>query len=151
MAGERLNSEKKIEHDKIKIKLGTIDKKNPKVVYIEGRTFVTPDSEKDNTPKDITDMKHNFKLAINEFLYKNQSFDSKYILDFQVAAGGIHLGKKSFMSFQIILTQKDGTLDSISELRDKTMDGILTMVDSLSKDADDRGYILSKVKRKIEE
>ena len=52
MAGERLNSEKKIEHNKIKLKIGTIDKKMPKVIYVEGRTFVTPDGEKENTQRE---------------------------------------------------------------------------------------------------
>lgn len=151
MAGERLNSEKKIEHNKIKLKIGTIDKKKPKVIYVEGRTFVTSSEERDNTPRDITDIKHNFKKIINECLYQNDIFETKYILDFQVAAGGIHMGKKSFMSFQLMLSQKNEELKKMSEIKEHCFDMFLKIADGLVNETEDRGYLLSKMKKKVEE
>ena len=151
MAGERLNSEKKIEHNKIKLKIGTIDKKMPKVIYVEGRTFVTPDGEKENTQRDITDIKHNFKKLINECLYNNEYFEPKYILDFQVAAGSIHVGKKSFMSFQLILSQKGEILQKMTEIKEQCESMFVKLADGLAEETEDRGYILSKMKKKTED
>ena len=41
----RLNSEKTINHELFKIKIGTTNKINPKVIYVEGRTFIQPLNE----------------------------------------------------------------------------------------------------------
>lgn len=149
MAGERLNSEKGIEHNKIKIKIGTIDKTNPKTIYIEGRTFVTPEYEHDNTQKDITDIKHTLKSLINDSLFESELFEKKYILDFQVAAGGIHMGKKSFMSFQIILSQKGEIIQKMADLKEASETMIVKIADGLVAEIEDRGYLLSKMKKNL--
>ncbi len=151
MAGERLNSEKKIEHSKIKLKIGTIDKNNPKVVYFEGRTFVTPEEDKENTAKDINEIKHSFKKLINEILHESKFFTNKFILDFQVATGGIHYGKKSFLSFQLILSQRDDSIKKLPTLKESANDCLLRIANGLEEEIKSRGYLLSKIKRKTEE
>ena len=45
MSGVRLNTEKKIEHDSFEIKIGTTNKLNPVVIYVEGKAFITPSEE----------------------------------------------------------------------------------------------------------
>ena len=56
--GVRLNSEKKIENEYFKLKIGTTNKINPIVIYVEGKTFISPNEEKGDYSKDIAEIKH---------------------------------------------------------------------------------------------
>ena len=60
----RLNSEKTIANDNFKIKIGTTNKVNPQVVYVEGKTFIKPLVEKDDYSKDVVEMKRSFNRTI---------------------------------------------------------------------------------------
>ena len=102
----RLNNEKKIDNEYFKLKIGTTNKINPIVIYVEGKAFICPTEEKDDYSKHISEIKHRFKRGISEGLYGTDVFDGKYIMDFQVASNGISVNKKSFLSFQFLLRQK---------------------------------------------
>ena len=45
---KKINSEIKFHDNKFKIKIGTIDKKNPDTIYIELGTYITPIDIKDS-------------------------------------------------------------------------------------------------------
>ena len=78
MAEVRLNSEKKIENENFKIKIGTTNKTNPIVVYVEGRAFISPQEEKEDYTRDISELKHNFSRAISKHISGSSLFDNKY-------------------------------------------------------------------------
>ena len=64
----RLNSEKTINHNLFKIKIGTINKINPKVIYVEGRTFIQPLNEKNSYTTELTGIKKGFNKIIQNFI-----------------------------------------------------------------------------------
>ena len=64
----RLNSEKTINHELFKIKIGTTNKINPKVIYVEGRTFIQPLNEKNNYTTELTGIKRSFNKIIQNFI-----------------------------------------------------------------------------------
>ena len=146
MGRPRLNTEKKIDHESFKLKIGTTNKQNPQVIYIEGRTFISPLSEKDDYSKDITDIKRGFSKDICTALKKSTSFDQKFIVDFQVATSGIAMNKKSFLTFQFLLKQKNNSICVLSDVKDKSGDMIVGIVNNLEKNIIDHEFSVSKTK-----
>ncbi len=138
MPNTRLNSTKKIENDSFKLKLGTTNKLNPFAVYIEGRTFISPNEEKDDYSRDLADMKHHLKTTINSSIKNSPLFENRAILDFQAAASGIATDKKSFISFTCVLKQPQEKILSLKDLK-VSAEGVINKI------ADDfRDYIISK-------
>ena len=143
----RLNNEKRIDNQNFRLKIGTTNKIQPIVVYVEGKAFISPKEEKFDYAKDVSEIRHTFKQSISENLYKTPLFDNKYILDFQVATSGIKPDKKSFLSFQFYLRQNKDDVRKLSEL--KTLaDGFITeVVDALSETIFDHGFEITKTKK----
>lgn len=143
MTGVRLNSEKRIEHPNFKIKLGTTNKTNPEVVYIEGRTFISPLEEQGDYTRDINDMRFGLKSSINQHIRENNIFDGKFILDFQVASSGIKPTKKSFLSFQFILRQKGEIIPRLLDIKKQSEPMILLIINDLQNKILDKGFTVS--------
>ena len=147
MGETRLNSEKKIDAENFKLKIGTINKTNPVVVYIEGRTFICPQEEKEDYSRDISEIKHNFSRAISKYVGESEQFDKKFIVDFQVATKGISLNKKSFLSFQFLLRQNKDNVLKLKELKPTAEKMILDIVDTLEENIVKHNFAISKTKK----
>ena len=147
MAEVRLNSERKIENENFKIKIGTTNKTNPIVVYVEGRAFISPQEEKEDYTRDISELKHKFSRAISKHISGSSLFDNKYILDFQVASKGISLNKKSFLSFQFLLRQNKENVHKLKEIKDLSENMITSIVSSLAENITEHNFVISKTKK----
>ena len=145
--GVRLNSEKKIENDSFKLKIGTTNKINPMVIYVEGKAFISPEDDKEDYSRDIAEIKHVFKQSISDGLCTTDVFDNKYIIDFQVASSGIAVNKKSFLSFQFLVRQKRDNIMKLTEVKAKTEDMITNIVDSLRNAILEHNFSLTKTKK----
>lgn len=145
--GVRLNSEKKIENENFKLKIGTTNKINPIVIYIEGKAFISPSEEKDDYSRDIAEIKHRFKRSISDSLTRSDMFDNKYILDFQVASSGIAVNKKSFLSFQFLIKQRRDNILKLSDVKERSENMILGIVEGLKEGIEDHNFTLSKTKK----
>lgn len=144
----RLNSEKTINHELFKIKIGTTNKINPKVIYIEGRTFIQPLNDKSSYSVELTGIKRGFNKIIQNFIDSDDLFSKKYILDFQVAQSGISVTKRSFLSFQFLLKQKNE--DKVLKLKDvkqKTESNIQDILNSLTRCIKEYDFNVTKTKR----
>ena len=147
MAETRLNSEKRIDNENFKLKIGTTNKIDPVVVYIEGRTFISPQEDKEDYSKDISEIKHNFSRAISKNISNSPLFDRKFILDFQVASKGISLTKKSFLSFQFLLRQNKDNVMKLKDLKEHCEELIKNIVNSLEENIVEHNFVISKTKK----
>ena len=147
MGGVRLNSEKKIDNDNFKIKIGTTNKINPIVIYVEGRAFVSPSEEKDDYSRDMSEIKHVLKQSISQHLRESSAFDHKYIVDFQIASNGIRVNKKSFISFQFLMRQNKDNVKRLIDVKNSSTKMITEIVNELSSAIIDRSYVISKTKK----
>jgi len=145
--GVRLNSEKKIENDSFKLKIGTTNKINPMVIYVEGKAFICPTDDKDDYTRDVAEMKHVLKQSISSGLMGSDIFDNKYIVDFQVASNGIAVNKKSFLSFQFLMRQKRDNVMKLTEVKDKSENMINGIVDDLKECISEHNFELYKTKK----
>ena len=147
MAGTRLNNEKKIDNENFKLKIGTTNKLNPVIVYVEGKAFISPMDEKDDYSKDMSDIKYAFKQNIRETLSEMKNFEKKFLLDFQVASSGISVKKKSFLTFQFFMRQKKERIMKLNDVKNMSAAYIGKMVDTLSDDIRDHNYLITKTKK----
>ena len=142
----RTNSEKNMDNNVFKLKIGTTNKIKPEVIYFEGKTFIKPKFEMENYNSEIVEIKRKFQQSIKNNLMENQYFQTQYILDFQVAKNGISPNKKSFLSFQLLFKQKNKNLLKLNEAKkisNTIMDDILS---SLAKDIEEHNFIVTKTK-----
>lgn len=147
----RLNSENKIEHNFFTLKLGTTNKQNPQVIYIEGRTFISPNEDKDSYEKDLRDLKIFLKKKIYQALVNSDYFWKEYILDFQIANSGVRLGKKSFLSFEVLLKQRGKNVLKLKEIKNNCQDTILEIINSFKDEIIRKGFCVTKTKNVIVE
>lgn len=147
MSGVRLNTEKRLDHDTFNLKIGTTNKLNPSVVYIEGKAFISPEEDKDDYSHDISEIKHSLRKSISSELEKTNAFDGKFILDFQVATNGIAAKKKSFMSFQFLLKQNHEKVKKLSEVKEESSDMILKIANDLRDEISGHGFKIAKTKK----
>lgn len=147
MAETRLNSEKKIDAENFKLKIGTTNKIDPIVVYVEGRTFISPIEEKEDYSKDLSKIRHEFSRAISRGISKSPLFDRKFILDFQVASKGVSLNKKSFLSFQFLLRQNKENVLKLKDLKANCEEMIKAIVSSLEENIIEHNFVLTKTKK----
>lgn len=145
--GVRLNSEKRIENEDFKLKIGTTNKINPLVIYVEGKAFISPNEEKEGYGRDISEIKHHFKRSISTNLAGSSIFDTKYILDFQVASSGISVNKKSFLSFQFLMRQKGESIMKLTDVKTASEEMISNIVNSLKETITEHNFELSKTKK----
>jgi hypothetical protein len=147
MGEQRLHNEKKIENENFRLKIGTTNKINPLVVYIEGRTFICPSFEKDDYSKEISEIKRSLSQSISRNIRSSSRFDDKYIMDFQVASSGVAKGKKSFLSFQFLLRQNKDDVLNLKELKEQEIGTINNIVDALQESILTHNFSLSKTKK----
>ena len=94
-------------HPLFKTKYGTTNFKSPDVIFVFGNTQITPHYESSDYSEAIDKLRYNFKTGVRSAI-GNSSFDCrKYISNFNIADSGIKNGKKSCLTFELYLKQKE--------------------------------------------
>jgi len=92
-----------------KIRLGTVDNKNPKSIYISLCAWGEPMKKTENINYNsvISNLRKQIKHNINSTIDINDFHRDKYIVDLDMRSSGISDDKRSFMSCEITLFQKN--------------------------------------------
>jgi len=92
-----------------KVRLGTVDNKNPKSIYISLCAWGEPMKETENINYNsvISNLRKQINHNINSTIDVNDFHTDKYIVDLDMRSSGISDGKRSFMSCEITLFQKN--------------------------------------------
>lgn len=142
----RVCSEKTINNDYFRLKIGTVNKIKPEVIYFEGKTFIMPTDEDTTYSNRISLIKHNFSRNISYELKGNNLFDNKFIIDFQIANSGIRANKKSFLTFQVMLKQNSSSIKELKEVKELSTPFITKLLKELRDNIVDNDFVLSKTK-----
>jgi hypothetical protein len=88
---------------------GTVDNRQPKSIYIQISAWGKPKEDKDGNYESIIKQKSKrVKQKLYEILKKDERFHKdKCIVDFNMASSGISFNKRSFMSVEMTLFQKE--------------------------------------------
>jgi hypothetical protein len=115
---------------------------------VEGRTFIRPVHDKDNYNSDVVNIKRRFNDFLKTYTSNNEFFSSKFILDFQVAQSGICINKRSFLSFQFLLKQKDENhILKLKDVKNSTENAIKNILNNLIKEIEKCDFEVSKTKK----
>jgi len=92
-----------------KIRLGTVDNKNPKSIYISLCAWGEPMKKTENINYNsiISNLRKQIKHNINSTIDIDDFHRDKYIVDLDMRSSGISDDKRSFMSCEITLYQKN--------------------------------------------
>ena len=118
-----------------KIKLGTVDNKNPKTIYInlsawgQLKTY-DPETNYDTV---INKLRNRIKHNINSFNI-DAFHKGKYIVDLDMRSSGIKPTKRSFMSCEITLFQKNNIPLNNLEIIDPSKEIINSVIDNCLDD-----------------
>lgn len=143
----RLNSEKKIDNKYFDVKIGTVNRLNPRAIYIEAKTFIKPLEEREDYLSDISLMRHTLKNKLSNELRKNELFDQRFILDFDIASSCVRHNKNSYLFFQVTMKQKNDPPIKLEELKNMSESMVNNIVDELSDVIMECDFTLKKKKR----
>jgi hypothetical protein len=94
--------------DNYKVKLGTIDNKSPKTIYLNVSAWGKPLTQEDNYDNIISNLRKKIKQKLYSQIGFNNFEKERYIVDLDMRSSGINHTKRSFMSCEITLFQKEG-------------------------------------------
>lgn len=150
---KKINSEIVIKNDVFKLAIGTTDKKNPSVIYVEGGMFIEPNLDID--PKEnLLIVEKRYKTAVDKFrdiLMSEKTgehvFDNTAtpIKIFEIAEDRLSPGKKSYLSFQFFLKQK--TSLAFKDFVEKYAGKMVFVAEVLKKELQHTGFSVSKTKK----
>ena len=147
MVKKRLNKEITLDVcDSIVLKYGTVNKDNPKVIYVSGKCWLTPLDEMD-FPCVISSVEKEFLRSVKGLMFDGNDFDGKIIMDFDVNCDKMSLGEKKFLSFDFFLRQKDGVLKSLIELKPIILSKVMPAINSLLCTFSNKNFLVAKTKR----
>jgi hypothetical protein len=93
--------------DNYKVKLETIDNKNPKTIYLNVSAWGKPLTEEEDYDKVINRLRKTIKQNLFSKVGHNNFEKERYIVDLDMRSSGISQKKRSFMSCEITLFQKE--------------------------------------------
>lgn len=144
---QRLNIEKKIKNDFFNIKIGTVNRLNPQVIYFEVRTFISPMEEYGNYNYVFSSLRKELSRNLTEKLSNNKYFNKKFILDFQVANSGVKVNKKSYLTFQLFLKQNGNELKELKEIKKISEPFMTEILNELKQNIIDFNFSITKTKK----
>ena len=138
-------SEVSLENPYFKVKIGTINKKNPTTFYVEGGTFITPVEDDGISYKDKMVLIYKEMAKGLHRLVEEKHLKHDFIANIDVAEDRMKVGKKTYFTFQYFLKQNGEPLSflEISENGNEYMD---TVLEQLEYSLKDNGFALSKTK-----
>lgn len=130
----RVNGNKKINHNTIKAKLGITDKKNQKVFYLEGGTFITPTIELDDFADTMFNIEKSCRRLIKNKLLNNTAITTDFLMNFEVCSDRMKVGKGSYLSFQYHFKQKPNLNLSVVTLKQDNEDFFINLLNDIESE-----------------
>lgn len=145
---QRLNKEYKLNiNDSINLIYGSVDRLNPQVIYLSGKTWILPqfDGEYETI---INLILNNFKKEIRNNILNSTLFSNKYICDFDLNTLALSEDKNTFMSFDIFVKQKNQPILDLKSIK-PFINGIFSkLINNLENNFRENAFMLSKSKQK---
>lgn len=144
---KRLNKEYKLNVcSRISLKYGSVNKDDPRVVYISGKCWVSPNETLDYEAA-IKRLEKHTRKNISSFMADNVNFDGKYILDFDISTDSMTPRKKKFLSFDIYLLQLEANKKPLKELGDVMERKVSTVANNMVYMLNEMSFSVEKTKK----
>jgi len=118
---KKINSDIKIKDNPLfNVKIGTTDKKNFNVVYIEGKCYITPTEETESYDDKIKKIEDELKKYIKAYFFKRGNYKEKALdlfspmVIFDVAGERASVGKETCFTIQIYYRRRNNLFSEIN-------------------------------------
>lgn len=96
-----ITSEKRINSNSFKIKIGTLDKKNPTTMYIDAGTYILPKEEKESYKHDIASLERHLRTLTRNTFKAIDSVSDDFLLVTDVALSRISTERTTHFTIQL--------------------------------------------------
>lgn len=125
---------------------GSTNRNNPEVLYITGKTYISPKFTSDSYSESIDTMRDRYVSDVRRILSRYKGFDNRLITNMDVSVKGLRNGKNSFMDFNVYVRQKKDGMLSFNTIG-KTMDSITKEIcDAIRCNIEDCDFSCQKTK-----
>lgn len=127
---KRIKSESNFTDEDFKIKIGTMNKKNPDVVYIELGSYISPKKEEKSYKGLISNIEKNSKETAINILQNSGICKNDFIFISEIADERISIDKKSYLEIQIYIkpTESIKNENKFSELSKKINENCVSKI-----------------------
>lgn len=129
--------------DAIVLKYGTTNRENPKVIYINGKTWIKPLYDGDYEEA-VNQAISTYKKEIKKRLLETNKFERNMLCEFDIRPEAMKFNKKKFLSFDIFVKQR-GCLD-MKSLKDDLYECVGNASDIFVDNLIKNDFSISKVK-----
>lgn len=143
----RLNREKKVNHEQVRIRIGTTNSACPKSMYLEFGFFVSPIYKKKSYISDMNSLRKAIKRCIDEFIKDSDLFDAKFISNFELSEGGLKPNKRSYTSIQVIFKQYRSEPIPLKEVYTYHYGDMMCLGSNIAKKFESLDYCVYKTKK----
>ena len=98
---KKINSDISFDDNNFKIKVGTVDKKNPTTIYLNIGTYVTPIDETINLKIEIEALKKSITKDVGKIVEKSDILQNQHIFVTDIASDRLAYGKKSYLEMSL--------------------------------------------------
>lgn len=142
---ERLNKEYDINiNNYVRMKYGSINRLNPIVVYINGKSWISPTFDGDYEEL-ITKIFNSFKKELKSQVNSSPYFDNKIVCDFDLKTSSLKENKKNFLSFEFYIKQKTNVIQ-LKDMKLLIKNTFKGAIDKLVDNLINNSFIMTKDK-----
>ena len=142
---DRINKELNIIfNNDLKTSYGSVNKNEPLVIYINGKSWIQPNFIGDY--QSIIDrICKNFRHNVKRAVINSDLLENKLVCDFDIKIQSMKENKKSFLWFEFYVKQRPNFL-SLSNIKDKLLDLFTEPINNLVSDFNQNTFTLTKSK-----
>ena len=130
--------------DKMAISYGTVNKKNPVVVYLSLGCWIYSDTIGNHKQKLIT-IEDTVRKLVKTDIINDGLFAQRFLLDYDVCLDNVFRAKR-YVSIEVFLKQNGTTIHSVKELLPTISERTSKLVDELIDNLEDNGFTVTKTK-----
>lgn len=129
--------------DSIVLKYGTMNRENPKVIYINGKTWLMPlyEGDYENVVNQAISI---YKKELKKRLLETDKFERNMLCEFDIRPEAMKVNKKKFLSFDVFIKQKNCL--EMKKLKDELSECVGNASDIFAYSLTQNDFLLSKVK-----
>ena len=129
----------------IRVSIGCVDRLNPVVIYINGKTWAKSDDG--DFTEDVQEIIYRkMNNIVRRVVCDNVLFKNKYIFDFDLNLCGQNPDKSKFVTFELYLTQDREVPYKINEIKDAVGGVAFEICNEMSAVFEDNLISISKIK-----
>lgn len=139
---ERTNKEYRLKiSENYKTKIGTVNKKDPRVIYMINEGWVTPSGEDRKFTDEMKNVETKLKEKINDLVSNCTYLDKRFICNFSIKTERMKVDKASSLNIEIFFRQPETSPTmQLKELKDYMTNVAESITTTLNENFEILGY-----------